>query len=56
MFGITLKKYKMGRQTTKGSFDLTKRVDGIMCLLIKLPERIKAFFWHPAIPGQFLSC
>lgn len=42
-----LKNHKIGRQTTKNGFDLSKRVESIMRSLQKLPEKIKSFFEHP---------
>jgi len=42
-----LKNHKIGRQTTKSGFDLSKRVEGIMRSLQKLPEKVSSFFRHP---------
>lgn len=42
-----LKNHKIGRQTTKNGFELSKRVESIMRSLQKLPEKIKSFFRHP---------
>lgn len=42
-----LKNHKIGRQGTKGGFDLYKRVESIMKSLQRLPEKIKSFFKHP---------
>jgi len=42
-----LKNHKIGRQTTKNGFELSKRVESIMRSLQKLPEKIKSFFCHP---------
>ena len=42
-----LKHHKIGRQTTKNGFELSKRVESIMRSLQRLPEKIKSFFRHP---------
>lgn len=42
-----LKNHKIGRQSTKNGFELSKRVESIMRSLQKLPEKIKSFFRHP---------
>lgn len=42
-----LKNHKIGRQTTKTGFELSKRIESIMCSLQKLPKKIKSFFRHP---------
>lgn len=42
-----LKNHKIGRQTTKNGFELSKRVESIMRSLQKMPEKIKSFFRHP---------
>jgi transposase len=42
-----LKNHKIGRQSTKNGFELSKRVESIMFSLQKLPEKIKSFFRHP---------
>ncbi|MGB3224615.1 MAG: IS630 family transposase [Desulforhopalus sp.] len=42
-----LKNHKIGRQSTKNGFELSKRVESIMRSLGRLPEKIKSFFRHP---------
>lgn len=42
-----LKNHKIGRQSTKNGFELSKRVESIMRSLGRLPEKVKSFFRHP---------
>jgi transposase len=42
-----LKHHRIGRQSTKNGFELTKRVESIMRSLQRIPEKIKSFFRHP---------
>ena len=42
-----LKNHKIGRQSTKNGFELSKRVESIMRSLQMLPEKVKSFFRHP---------
>ena len=42
-----LKNHKIGRQSTKNGFELSRRIESIMRSLQKLPEKVKSFFRHP---------
>jgi len=42
-----LKNHKIGRQTTRNGFELTKRVESIMRSLQRLPDKLRTFFNHP---------
>jgi transposase len=42
-----LKNHKIGRQSTKNGYDLSRRIESIMRSLQKLPEKIRSFFRHP---------
>lgn len=42
-----LKNHKIGRQSTKNGFDLSRRIESIMRSLQKLPEKVRSFFRHP---------
>lgn len=50
-----LKHHKIGRQSTRNSFELTKRIESIMRSLQSLPEKIKSFFRHPWTKYTLLS-
>lgn len=42
-----LKNHKIGRQSTKNGFELSRRIESIMRSLQKLPEKVRSFFRHP---------
>lgn len=50
-----LKNHKIGRQSVRSGFELTKRVESIMRSLQRLPEKVKSFFRHPWTKYAFVS-
>lgn len=50
-----LKNHKIGRQSTKNGFELSKRIESIMWSLQRFPEKVRSFFRHPWTKYSLMS-